>query len=159
MEEVPAAGYPPEWSSRTGRRPPPERWSPGPTPDHLPRPGGGGAPPAGGVRDIRRYRTRSGSVKVNLALGELPAPTAWDGPVPGDPHRGLIAIYPSVEYLERALDEAKYGGTSSDLPAQLAQQAERSVGSKRQKEGQNPRKNLTGDSNLPVSVAAGTIQA
>jgi phytoene dehydrogenase-like protein len=66
------------------------------------------------VRDIRRYRTRSGSVKVNLALGELPAPTAWDGPVPGDPHRGLIAISPSVEYLERAWDEAKYGGTSSE---------------------------------------------
>jgi phytoene dehydrogenase-like protein len=64
------------------------------------------------VRDIRRYRTRSGSVKVNLALRELPAPTAWDSPVPGDPHRGLIAISPSVEYLERAWDEAKYGGTS-----------------------------------------------
>jgi phytoene dehydrogenase-like protein len=66
------------------------------------------------VRDIRRYRTRSGSVKVNLALRELPAPTAWDGPLPGDPHRGLIAISPSVEYLERAWDEAKYGGTSSE---------------------------------------------
>ena len=37
------------------------------------------------VRDIRRYRTRSGSVKVNLALGELTVPTAWAGPVPGDP--------------------------------------------------------------------------
>jgi len=66
------------------------------------------------VRDIRRYRTRSGSVKVNLALGELPAPAAWDGPVPGDPHRGLIAISASVEYLEWVWDEAKYGGTSSE---------------------------------------------
>jgi phytoene dehydrogenase-like protein len=66
------------------------------------------------VRDIRRYRTRSGSVKVNMALGELPVPTAWDGPVPGDPHRGLIAISPSGEYLERAWDEAKYGGASSE---------------------------------------------
>jgi phytoene dehydrogenase-like protein len=35
------------------------------------------------VRDIRRYRSRSGSVKVNFALGELPVPTAWDAPVPG----------------------------------------------------------------------------
>jgi phytoene dehydrogenase-like protein len=34
--------------------------------------------------------------------------------VPGDPHRGLIAISPSVEYLERAWEEAKYGGTSSE---------------------------------------------
>jgi phytoene dehydrogenase-like protein len=66
------------------------------------------------VRKIRRYRTRSGSVKVNLALGELPVPTAWDGPVPGDPHTGLIAISPSVEYRERAWDEAKYGGVSSE---------------------------------------------
>jgi phytoene dehydrogenase-like protein len=64
------------------------------------------------VRDIRRFRTRSGSVKVNLALGELPRPTAWDGPVPGDPHTGLIAISPSVEYLERAWDDAKYGRPS-----------------------------------------------
>jgi phytoene dehydrogenase-like protein len=64
------------------------------------------------VRDVRRYRTRSGSVKVNLALGELPKPTAWDGPIPGDPHTGLLAISPSIEYLERAWDDAKYGRAS-----------------------------------------------
>jgi phytoene dehydrogenase-like protein len=49
---------------------------------------------------------------VNLALGELPKPTAWDGPIPGDPHTGLIAVSPSVEYLERAWDDAKYGRPS-----------------------------------------------
>jgi len=65
------------------------------------------------VRDVRRYRSRSGSVKVNLALGELPRPAAWDGPVPGHPHTGLIAICPSVEYLERAWDDAKYGRSSA----------------------------------------------
>jgi phytoene dehydrogenase-like protein len=64
------------------------------------------------VRDVRRYRTRSGSVKVNLALGELPRPTAWDGAMPGDPHTGLLAVSPSIEYLERAWDDAKYGRTS-----------------------------------------------
>jgi phytoene dehydrogenase-like protein len=64
------------------------------------------------VRDVRRFRTRSGSVKVNLALGDLPRPAAWDGPVPGDPHTGLIAVSPSVEYLERAWDDAKYGRPS-----------------------------------------------
>jgi len=64
------------------------------------------------VRDVRRFRTRSGSVKVNVALGELPKPAAWDGPVPGDPHTGLLAISPSVEYLERAWDDAKYGRSS-----------------------------------------------
>jgi phytoene dehydrogenase-like protein len=64
------------------------------------------------VQDIKRYRTRSGSVKVNLGLGELPRPSAWDGPMPGDPHTGIMAISPSVEYLERAWDDAKYGRMS-----------------------------------------------
>jgi phytoene dehydrogenase-like protein len=64
------------------------------------------------VRDVRRYRSMSGSVKVNLALSDLPRPSAWDGPVPGDPHTGLFAISPSIEYLERAWDDAKYGRTS-----------------------------------------------
>ena len=68
---------------------------------------------------IRRYRSRSGSVKVNLALDRLPVPSAWAGEVPGDPHRGLIAISPSVEYLERAWDDAKYGRTSAEPYVEL----------------------------------------
>jgi phytoene dehydrogenase-like protein len=70
--------------------------------------------PAEVVRDIKRYRTRSGSVKVNLGLSRLPQPRAWDGPMPGDPHTGILAISPSIEYLERAWDEAKYGRPSRD---------------------------------------------
>jgi phytoene dehydrogenase-like protein len=62
-------------------------------------------------RDIRRFRTRSGSVKVNLALSELPRATAWHGS-PDLLHRGLMAIAPSMEYLERAWDDAKYGHPS-----------------------------------------------
>jgi len=68
--------------------------------------------PDDAARDIRRYRTRSGSVKVNLALTELPRPSAWDGALPGDPHTGIMAISPSIEYLERAWDDAKYGRCS-----------------------------------------------
>ncbi|CAN5654458.1 NAD(P)/FAD-dependent oxidoreductase [soil metagenome] len=64
------------------------------------------------ARDVRRYRSRSGSVKVNLALDELPKPTSWDGAVPGDPHTGIFSISPSIEYLERAWDDAKYGRMS-----------------------------------------------
>jgi len=64
------------------------------------------------VRDVRRLRTRSGSVKINLALSELPKPTAWDSRRPQELHRGLLAISPSVEYLERAWDDAKYGRSS-----------------------------------------------
>ncbi|HEX5189856.1 MAG TPA: NAD(P)/FAD-dependent oxidoreductase [Streptosporangiaceae bacterium] len=64
------------------------------------------------VRDVKRLRTRSGSVKVNLALSALPQPTAWDDSRPEPLHRGLMAISPSVEYLERAWDDAKYGRSS-----------------------------------------------
>lgn len=62
------------------------------------------------VRDVERYRTRSGSVKVNVALSELPRFPSWDQD--GDPHLGLAAVSPSIEYLERAWDDAKYGRPS-----------------------------------------------
>jgi phytoene dehydrogenase-like protein len=66
------------------------------------------------MRLIRRYRTKSGAVKVNFALGELPKPSAWRGPIPGTPHQGIMAISPSLEYLERAWDDAKYGRCSEN---------------------------------------------
>jgi len=62
------------------------------------------------VESIRRFRFRGASAKVNLALGELPDFTCLPG---RGPHlRGAISISPSVEYLERAYDEAKYGEVS-----------------------------------------------
>jgi phytoene dehydrogenase-like protein len=66
--------------------------------------------PAEVVRDVERYRTRSGSVKVNVGLSALPTFPAWDQD--GELHRGLIAVSPSVAYLERAFDDAKYGKPS-----------------------------------------------
>jgi phytoene dehydrogenase-like protein len=64
------------------------------------------------VRDVKRYRTRSGSVKVNVALSRLPEFPSWDQE--GDVHRGLTAVSPSIEYLERAWDDAKYGRMSAE---------------------------------------------
>ena len=59
------------------------------------------------VEDIRRYKFRGSSGKVNLALDGLPDFTALPG---AGPHlRGAISISPSVDYMERAYDEAKYG--------------------------------------------------
>lgn len=59
------------------------------------------------VDDIRRYKFRGSSGKVNLALDALPDFTSLPGV---GPHlRGAISISPSVEYMERAYDEAKYG--------------------------------------------------
>jgi phytoene dehydrogenase-like protein len=62
------------------------------------------------VESIKRFRFRGSSAKVNLALGELPNFTCLPGV---GPHlRGAISISPSVEYLERAYDDAKYGEIS-----------------------------------------------
>jgi len=71
---------------------------------------GGDRLPPRVVRDVKRYRTRSGSVKLNVALGELPTFPSWDQD--GELHRGLVAVSPSIEYLERAWDDAKYGRMS-----------------------------------------------
>jgi phytoene dehydrogenase-like protein len=63
------------------------------------------------VQQLERYRYRGSSGKVNLALSGLPEFACRPG---AGPHlRGDIAIAPSVDYLERAYDEAKYGDFSS----------------------------------------------
>ena len=59
------------------------------------------------VSELKRFRFRGSSGKVNLALDRIPEFACR----PGDSShlRGDIAIAPSIEYLERAYDEAKYG--------------------------------------------------
>jgi phytoene dehydrogenase-like protein len=59
---------------------------------------------------VRRFRFRGSSGKVNLALAELPDFTCMPGI--GPQHRGAFSISPSVDYLERAYDDAKYGSFS-----------------------------------------------
>ena len=59
---------------------------------------------------IRRFKFRGSSGKVNLALSELPNFTCLPGK--GRHLRGAISISPSVDYLERAYDDAKYGEVS-----------------------------------------------
>jgi len=59
------------------------------------------------VEGVRRFRFRGASAKVNLALDALPDFKCLPG---AGPHlRGAISISPSIEYLERAYDQAKYG--------------------------------------------------
>jgi phytoene dehydrogenase-like protein len=62
------------------------------------------------VRSVKLYKTKSGSVKVNVAVGELPSFPSWDQD--GELHRGMVAISPSIEYLENAWDDAKHGRPS-----------------------------------------------
>ena len=59
------------------------------------------------VDDIKRYKFRGSSGKVNLALDALPNFKSLPG---AGPHlRGAVSISPSVDYMERAYDDAKYG--------------------------------------------------
>src|SRR5437773_4687430 len=59
------------------------------------------------VDDIKRYKFRGSSGKVNLALDALPNFKALPGE--GPQLRGAVSISPSVDYMERAYDDAKYG--------------------------------------------------
>jgi phytoene dehydrogenase-like protein len=59
------------------------------------------------VEQVRRFRFRGSSGKVNLALSELPDFSCMPGV--GVHHKGAFSISPSVDYLERAYDDAKYG--------------------------------------------------
>jgi len=62
------------------------------------------------VTAIRNFRVRGSSGKVNIALSELPDFTA----LPGEEalYRGAVSISPSIDYIERAYDDAKYGKVS-----------------------------------------------
>lgn len=63
------------------------------------------------VEDITRFRFQGTSAKVNFALDGAPRyPTLGDR---SDQYRGFTNIGPSIDYLERAYDEAKYGWYSS----------------------------------------------
>jgi phytoene dehydrogenase-like protein len=66
-----------------------------------------GVLPADFQEDIDRYKFRGSSGKVNLALDALPDFTCMPGP--GAHLRGAISVSPSVDYMERAYDSAKYG--------------------------------------------------
>jgi phytoene dehydrogenase-like protein len=66
--------------------------------------------PAEFLEDVRRYKFRGSSGKVNIALDALPDFKCLPGP--GAHLRGAISISPSVEYMERAYDDAKYGNFS-----------------------------------------------
>lgn len=61
----------------------------------------------GFVRNVQNIRYRGVTARMNLALKRLPTFTAASG----DPKQlsGHIIISPSVDYLERASDAAKYG--------------------------------------------------
>jgi len=61
------------------------------------------------ARDIEHWKTRSGVVKINLALAELPDFTANPGTNLQEHHTGSVEMAPSMEYIERAFIDAREG--------------------------------------------------
>jgi phytoene dehydrogenase-like protein len=57
--------------------------------------------------DVRRFKFRGSSGKVNLAVDRLPDFTCLPGE--GEHLRGAISFSPSLDDMERAYDDAKYG--------------------------------------------------
>jgi phytoene dehydrogenase-like protein len=63
--------------------------------------------------EVESYRTFSTAFKLNLALDALPDYTAFQKERAGFPYPTYVHIGPSIEYLERAYDDAKYGRWSA----------------------------------------------
>ena len=62
------------------------------------------------VDEVRRFKFRGSSGKVNLAVDRLPDFTCLPGA--GEHLRGAVSFSPSIDDMERAYDDAKYGSFS-----------------------------------------------
>jgi phytoene dehydrogenase-like protein len=62
--------------------------------------------------EVDAWKIAGVSFKLNLAVGELPSWRALPGTALGPQHKGTAHVAPSVDYIERAWDDAKYGRTS-----------------------------------------------
>ncbi len=60
---------------------------------------------------IHKYRCEGTSIKMNLAVSALPNFRALPG-AQGPQHRATMHICPSIDYVEKAWDDAKYGRPS-----------------------------------------------
>jgi phytoene dehydrogenase-like protein len=63
------------------------------------------------VRGVEHLRCEGTSLKINIALRGLPDFKAYPG-TPGPQHGATMHICPSIDYVERAWDDAKYGQPS-----------------------------------------------
>ncbi len=63
---------------------------------------------------VRRIDYSSASAKINLALAEPPQFTCAPAVSVAPHHRGTMHIGPSLDFLERAYDDAKYGRPSTE---------------------------------------------
>ncbi len=68
------------------------------------------------VWDIERWKTRSGTVKVNVAISELPNFTAIPGTNQQDHHTGSVELCLSPQYAERAFQDAHMERKAATAP-------------------------------------------
>jgi phytoene dehydrogenase-like protein len=61
------------------------------------------------VADIEHWKTRSGVVKINLALAKLPNFTADPSSGLAEHHTGSVEMAPTMEYVEAAFQDARAG--------------------------------------------------
>lgn len=72
--------------------------------------------PADFVADIEHWRTRSGVVKINLAMSELPDFIANPGKNLQDHHTGSVELCFSPDYAEQAFQDAHMKRVAADRP-------------------------------------------
>ena len=72
--------------------------------------------PADFVADIERWKTRSGVVKINVALSELPDFIAAPGKELQDHHTGSVELCFSPRYAEEAFQDAHMGRRAAARP-------------------------------------------
>jgi phytoene dehydrogenase-like protein len=70
--------------------------------------------PAAFREAVARIDYSSASAKINLALSELPNFTCAPSQDVAPHHHGTIHISPTLDYIERAYDDAKYGRPSEE---------------------------------------------
>jgi phytoene dehydrogenase-like protein len=72
--------------------------------------------PADFVKDIERWKTRSGVVKINVAMSELPDFTAMPGKEMQEHHTGSVELCFSPQYAERAFQDSHMDRKASISP-------------------------------------------
>ena len=66
----------------------------------------------GFLERIREWKSGSGTVRMNVALSELPDFTCLPGKDAGEHHRSGIILAPTLDYMDRAFSDAKLYGWS-----------------------------------------------
>jgi len=64
-------------------------------------------------QSIEKFRCSGSSIKINVALDGLPRFTAYPTDGPGAPHRTTMHVCPSMDYIDRAWEDALQGKMSA----------------------------------------------